>query len=157
MIGLHLEEHIAHTILETRATPLLPEDYDLTRQDIQLLSSRDALVAFFAKLGYDTNVRLPQNSNAMGISNDTLRGSITHIERLAQQESLGLLFEIYLFELKTITVSITQNLVRVFRDRPGDYLLVLTSDYQELDFVLVQRYIPLTGSAMPSIPTTPAP
>ncbi len=34
---------------------MLREDYDLTREDIQLLSNRDALTAFFAKLGYDTS------------------------------------------------------------------------------------------------------
>ena len=30
------------------------EDLELSRADIQLLSSRDALAAFFAKLGYET-------------------------------------------------------------------------------------------------------
>ena len=34
---------------------MLKEDYELTRDDIQLLSSRDALAALFTKLGYDTN------------------------------------------------------------------------------------------------------
>ena len=40
---------------------MLKQDYELSRDDIQLLSSRDALAALFAKLGYDTNDRLIQN------------------------------------------------------------------------------------------------
>src|SRR5947208_558653 len=50
------------------------------------------------------------------------------------------LFEVYLFELKSVTVANTQGIVRAFRNRPGDYLLVLTDDYQRLDFVLAERY-----------------
>lgn len=121
---------------------MLQTDIDISREDVQLLAGRDALAAFFARLGYDTNVRLAQNVNAMSITNDTLRASIKHIERLANRKKDGLVFEIYLFELKSVTVAATQAIARSFRDRPDDYLLVLTSDYEELDFVLVERYIP---------------
>src|SRR5438876_9606621 len=117
---------------------MLKQDYELTRDEIQLLSSRDALAAFFAKLGYDTNDRLTQSVAAMGFSSDNLKSAITHIERLASQD--GRLFDVYLFELKSVTVANTQGIVRAFRNRPGDYLLVLTDDYQRLDFVLVERY-----------------
>src|SRR6266487_386461 len=117
---------------------MLKEDYELSREDIQDLSSRDALAAFFAKLGYDTNDRLVQNVAAMGFTSDNLKSAITHIERLASQN--GRMFEVYLFELKSVTITNTQGIVRTFRNRPGDYLLVLTDDYQRLDFVLVERY-----------------
>lgn len=117
---------------------MLKEDYELSREDIQLLSSRDALAALFAKLGYDTNDRLTQNVAAMGFTSDNLKSAITHIERLASQDAR--MFEVYLFELKSVTVAHTQAIVRAFRNRPGDYLLVLTDDYQRLDFVLVERY-----------------
>ena len=117
---------------------MLNQDYELSREDIQLLSSRDALAALFAKLGYDTNERLIQNIAAMGFTSDTLKSSIIHIERLASQDAR--MFEVYLFELKSVTIATTQAIVRNFRNRPGDYLLVLTDDYQRLDFVLVERY-----------------
>src|SRR5438477_729819 len=117
---------------------MLKEDYELSREDMQLLSTRDALAAFFAKLGYDTNDRLVQNVAAMGFTSDNLKSAITHIERLASQD--GRMFEVYLFELKSVTIANTQGIVRTFRNRPGDYLLVLTDDYQRLDFVLVERY-----------------
>jgi hypothetical protein len=117
---------------------VLKEDFELSREDIQLLSSRDALAAFFAKLGYDTNDRLVQNVAAMGFTSDNLKSAITHIERLASQDAR--MFEVYLFELRSVTIANTQGIVRAFRNRPGDYLLVLTDDYQRLDFVLVERY-----------------
>src|SRR5260370_15316235 len=117
---------------------MLKEDLELSREDIQLLSSRDALAAFFAKLGYDTNDRLVQNVAAMGFTSDNLKSAITHIERLASQD--GRMFEVYLFELKSVTIANTQGIVRTFRNRPGDYLLVLTDDYQRPACLLVKRY-----------------
>src|SRR5256884_1326583 len=117
---------------------MLKQDHELSRDDIQLLSTRDALAALFAKLGYDPNDRLIQNVAAMGFTSDTLKSAITHIERLASQDAR--MFEVYLFELKSATIATTQGIVRAFRNRPGDYLLVLTDDYNRLDFVLVERY-----------------
>ena len=116
---------------------MLRQDYELSRADVQLLASRDALAAFFAMLGYNTNHRLVQNSAAMGITTDSLKASITHIERMVSEDRL---FEVYFFELKAVTVATTQSIVRSFRNRPGDYLLVLTDTYERLDFVLVERY-----------------
>src|SRR2546421_10104182 len=117
---------------------MLKQDYELSRDDIQLLSSRDALAALFANLGYDTNDRLIQNVAAMGFTSDPLKSAITHIERLASQDAR--MFEVYLFELKSVTTATTKGIVLAFRNRPGNYLLVLTDDYQRLDFVLVERY-----------------
>src|SRR5207302_7952451 len=124
---------------------MLKQDYELTRDEIQLLSSRDALAALFAKLGYDTNDRLIQNVAAMGFTSDTLKSAITHIERLASQDAR--MFEVYLFELKSVTIATTQGIVRAFRNRPGDYLLVLTADSQTLALVIVERqysYYPIS-------------
>jgi Alw26I/Eco31I/Esp3I family type II restriction m6 adenine DNA methyltransferase len=116
---------------------MLKEDYELTSSEVQELSGKAALAAFFARLGYNTNSRLVQSASAMGFSGDNPKAAINYIERLASQDN-GF-FEVYLFELKSVTVATTQALVRHFRDRPGDYLLVLTDDYSRLDFVLVER------------------
>jgi Eco57I restriction-modification methylase/TaqI-like C-terminal specificity domain len=132
---------------------VLKDDLELSRADIQLLSNSDALAAFFAKLGYNTNDRLAQNVAAMGFSSDSLKSAITHIERLASQDAR--LFEIYLFELKSVTVATTQGIVRNFRNRPGDYLLVLTDDYVRLDFVLVERYTSELSRSQPQETFTP--
>ncbi|MGB8344461.1 MAG: hypothetical protein WCD86_06235, partial [Ktedonobacteraceae bacterium] len=125
---------------------MLQQDEDLRREDVQLLASRDALAAFFARLGYDTNQRITQSVAAMNMTGDALAANITHIERIASQD--GGLFEVYLFELASVTVAATQAIVRALRNRPGDYLLVLTDDYERLDFVLVERYAqPLSPGA----------
>ena len=44
--------------------------------------------------------------------------------------------QVYLFELTSVTVAATRGIVRTFRDREGDYLLVLTDDFERLDFAL---------------------
>src|SRR6266571_680559 len=123
---------------------MLNQDYDLSHADIQLLANRDALAAFFARKGYNTNVRWPQSIAAMGITTESLKANIINIERLASKARL---FEVYLFELKSVTVAATQGIVRNFRNRPGDYLLVLTDTYERLDFVLVERYTSDTTKA----------
>jgi len=131
-----------------------PDDAELAPADIQALNGRDAVAAFVAHLGYNTNARLVQIKEAMGLTADSLTTQITHIERVASED--GGLFEIYLFELKSVTVTTRQAIVRAFRDRPGDYLLVLTDDYARLDFVLVERYtrdIPAGQQSLPGVPT----
>ena len=123
---------------------MLKADYELSREDVQDLAGRDALAAFFAKLGYDTNERLVQHSAAMGFTSDVLKSSIIHIERLASED--GGLLEVYLLELKSVTVSVTQAIVRAFRNLNVQHpLLVVTDDYQRLDFVLVERYAASPG------------
>lgn len=118
---------------------MLHDDFELTRVDVQGLSGRDALAAFFARLGYDTNERLAQSVAAMGFTSDALKSSITHIERLASQDAGTL--DVYLIELKSVTVGVTQALARAFRNLNVSFpLLVLTDDYRRLDFVLVERY-----------------
>ena len=125
---------------------VLNDDYELSRLDIVELSSRDALAAFFAKLGYSTNERLVQRASAMGFSSDALKAAITHIERIASEE--GGLLEVYLVELRSVTVANTRALVNAFRNLSILFpLLVLTDDYQRLDFVLTERELIDCGSA----------
>ena len=132
---------------------MLQDDYELSRGDIQDLSNRDALAAFLAKLGYNTNERLIQNTVAMGFGSEVLKYANTHIERLASED--GGLLEVYLVELKSVTVAVTRALALAFRNLSVLHpLLVLTDDYQRLDFVLVERYTEsnLQESTIPGLP-----
>ncbi len=43
---------------------MLPHDFDLTTDHLQALSNREAIVAFFAQLDYNTEARLRQTSAA---------------------------------------------------------------------------------------------
>ncbi|HEU5376205.1 MAG TPA: hypothetical protein VFV38_12240, partial [Ktedonobacteraceae bacterium] len=118
---------------------MIQDDFELTSKDVQDLANRNAIASFFASLGYDTNDRLEQNVSAMGFTSDLLKSSIKYIERLASED--GGLLEVYLLELKSVTVSVTHALARAFRNSSVQVpLLILTDDYQRLDFVLVERY-----------------
>ena len=115
------------------------EDVLLTYDDVQLLSSRENVAAFFSSLHYNTDERVTQTTAAMGFTSDHMRSNIKHIERIALHEDFDP-FSVYLFELNRLTVAIRNEIVRGFRNRTGNYLLVLTDDFERLDFVLVERY-----------------
>ncbi len=117
------------------------DDKNLNASDIQALASRDGVVAFFAKLGYDTNSRQTQTVDAMGITAESLKKQVQHIERVAVHDDGAESLDVYLIELTSVTVAGTQGLARVFKNRFGNFLLVLTDDYQRIDFVLLQRFL----------------
>ncbi len=121
-------------------------DVDLRPGNVQGINNRDGAAAFFANLGYNTDERTVQTPENLGISADSTVRPIRHIELIASQEGL---LQVYLFELTSVTVAQTRALARAFRNRAGNYLLVLTSDYERIDFVLIERFSPLTttGSA----------
>ena len=115
-------------------------DIELGPRDVQALSNADAVAAFFARLGYSTDRRTQQTPANLGITADGTARPIKKIELIADQENL---FQVYLLELTSVTVAHTRSLARVFRNRAGNYLLVLTSDYERLDFVLLEKYLPV--------------
>jgi hypothetical protein len=114
-------------------------DVDLSERDVQALSSADALAAFFAGLGYDTNARIVQTPGNLGIGTEGILRPIKRIELISDREGL---FQVYLFELASVTVAHTRALARAFRNRAGNFLLVLTSDYDRVDFVVLERFLP---------------
>ncbi len=119
--------------------PQTRDDLELTREQVQSLSTAEAVASLFAYLGYPGDTRLPMTAEALGLNADLTRAA-RRIERLASVEAGAL--EIYLFELKSVTVGHTRALARTFRDRAGNYLLALTDDYDRLDFVLLERALP---------------
>ncbi len=118
-------------------------DRDLSYRDIQALNGQDAVAAFFAMLGYETSFRVEQSPAALGITAESLATQIRHIELIANQEDL---LYVYLFELASVTLTATRAIARGFRARAGNYLLVLADDYDHLDFVLLEKSLPLPGA-----------
>ena len=124
-------------------------DKELTRTDIQALASRDSIVSFFANLGYRTDTGMTQTCAAMGITAESLQRQIKHIERVAVQEGgAAEPLDVYLIELTSVTMAATQGLARALRNRIGNYLLVLTDDYERIDFVLLERSLPIASSSL---------
>lgn len=126
----------------------MADDKNLSKSDIQTLTTRDGVAAFFATLDYRTGSGQPQTAAAMGITAGSLARQIKHIERIAVHDDGAEPLDLYLVELTSVTVAATQGLARALRNRIGNYLLVLTDDYERLDFVLLQR-------SMPSSPASP--
>jgi len=60
-------------------------DIELDPHDIQALNSADAVAAFFARLGYNTDVRTLQTANNLGITAEGTTRPIKKIELIADQ------------------------------------------------------------------------
>src|SRR5579883_2578620 len=117
------------------------DDVLLTPADVQALSSPESIVVFFSLLHYNTNEHVVQTPAAMGLTSANLRDNIQHIERVAANADFDVL-EVYLFQLRSLTVASRNEIIQRFRYLTGNYLLVLTDDYERLDFVLLERYQP---------------
>jgi hypothetical protein len=89
---------------------MLPHDFDLTSAHLQALSSREAIVAFFAQLGYNTEARLKQNSAALGFT-EALAHEVTHVERVADHENGGR--QVYLLALIGFSLSEARIMARL--------------------------------------------
>ena len=120
----------------------ITDDRDISVADVQALATRDGVATFFAALGYRTDSRQPQSVSAMGITTGALARQINHIERIAVHDDGAEALDSYLIELTSVTIAATRGLARALRNRAGNYLLVLTDDYERLDFVLLQRSLP---------------
>ena len=120
----------------------MTDDKDISKAELQTLATRDGVAAFFAALSYRTDSRQTQTVSAMGIAAGTLSRQIRHIERIAVHDDGAEPLDLYLIELTSVTVAATQALARSLRNRAGNYLLVLTDDYERLDFVLLERSLP---------------
>lgn len=89
--------------------PGLDQDYELKIADIQQLANADAIVGLFSSLGYSTELRVLQTPAALGFP-ESLAREVLRIERVANQEEGAL--QVYLVELKRLTVALTQSLAR---------------------------------------------
>lgn len=122
-------------------------DKDIRREDVQGLSNADQIAAFFSVLGYRTDARLQQTPANLGIAAESVTRHITKLERIADHEGM---LQVYLFELSSVTVAATRAIASALRNRAGDYLLVLTHDYERIDFVLLEKSapVPATGQTI---------
>jgi hypothetical protein len=114
-------------------------DKEIRREQIQVIRNADGVAALFAELGYRTEARITQTAEVLGITAESATPHIKKIERVADQDGL---LQVYLFEVTSLTQALTQTVVRAFRNRAGQYLLILADDYDRLDLVLIERQLP---------------
>ena len=124
---------------------MLINDLQLNSSDIGQLESADEVARFFAKLGYniDGRIALP-DYGAIGLGSEDLRQQIHKIELIGRDPEDGDII-IYLLEVRSITAKLRNEIARRFRDRPENVLLVVTTQYEELEFVLLDRSISRGG------------
>jgi hypothetical protein len=116
-------------------------DIPLTSSDIRQLERADEIAHFFAKLGYDVDGRLNIPDYAvLGLGSADLRQQIQKIELIGHDPEDGDI-TIYLLEVRAVTAKLRNDIARRFRDRPENALLVLTKDYEQLEFVLLERVV----------------
>ncbi|MDO8545728.1 MAG: hypothetical protein Q7R68_00065, partial [Nitrospirales bacterium] len=113
-------------------------DKEIRSEQIQAIRNADGVTALFAELGYRTEARITQTADVLGITPESSANQIKKSERIADQDGL---LQVYLFEVASLTQALTHTIARAFRNRAGQYLLVLTADYDRLDFVLIERLL----------------
>ena len=116
-------------------------DEQLEASDIRQLESADEIARFFARMRYDVDERtnIPYY-NALGMGSEDMRQHIRKIELLGKDPEDGNI-RIYLFEVRSVTAKLRNDIARRFRERPENALLVLTRDYEELEFVILERVL----------------
>ena len=116
-------------------------DEQLDQSDIRQLENADEITHFFAKLcyGVDERTNIPDYA-VLGMGSADMRQHIHKIELIGKDPEDGDI-SIYLFEVRSVTAKLRHDIARRFRERPENALLVLTQDYEELEFVLLERVI----------------
>ena len=116
-------------------------DGQLDISDIRQLESADEIAHFFAKLRYDVDERtnIPDYS-VLGMGSENIRQHIHKIELIGKDPEDGDII-IYLFEVRSVTAKLRNDIARRFRERPENAILVLTKDYDELEFVMLEHDI----------------
>ena len=115
---------------------VLATDRDLTAKEITELASPDAITAFLAKLGYDTSKRMALTPESIGLSGESA-STIKRIELLSEDHEKFL--RVVFAQPKSLTAKVRNDLVRVLGRSNLDHMLVLASDFDTLEFVLLDK------------------
>ncbi|MHB8624601.1 MAG: DUF559 domain-containing protein [Aggregatilineales bacterium] len=110
-------------------------DLELTPNDIRALENSDRVTEFFYGLGYDVSGATDLTRESLRIDPAELR--INRIRKIAEGPDQQI--QVYLFEVRSLAVALIQAIAKRLRKTGSDYLLVVTSDYEKLDFVLLEK------------------
>ena len=111
-------------------------DIDLTERDIAELASVDSIASFFNRLGYQTDARAVLTPEAIGLSGEAAN-SMKKIELLSEDPEQFL--RVVLAQPKSLTAKVRNDLVRVLGKSTIDHVLVLASDFSNLEFVFLDK------------------
>jgi len=109
---------------------------NLPPKEVSRLASADAVAGFLSSLGYDTSARKPLTPEAIGLAGESA-AAIRSIE-LMSEDAEGFLRVLFV-EVRSLTAKCRFDLARVLGRANIDHLLVLTSDFGTLEFVLLDK------------------
>src|SRR5947209_7041389 len=115
-----------------KSGPMHATDLDLTAKQIDELTSPDALTAFLDKLGYQTKGRTPLTPESIGLAGEAA-AAFKKIELLSEDDERFL--RVVFAQPRSLTAKARNDLVRVFSKSITDHLLILSPDFEELEFV----------------------
>ena len=127
-------------------------DITLTPQRIAELSNPPGIIAFFAELGYNTDLQhAPAVDKELLLrihKNEELQRKIKHFRRIARDsDETAVMLNVFLYVLTSITAKTTQELVRdIQKLHNGYYLLVLATESESGEFNQLELiYLDPTG------------
>lgn len=130
-------------------------DIPLEPSDIRQLENADEIERLFIKLGYNVDIRRPIPLEATAYANtQDLKMQIHHHEVIAtdpEDEDI----RIYLFKVRSVTAKLRNTLARGFLNTTDEkVLLILTKDYEDIEFVYLERSLQKTKrKGLPQKPT----
>lgn len=99
------------------------------------MASADALAGFLERLGYSTVKRAKLSVEAAGIADS--EKTFAHLELLSEDPE-GFLRVVFA-KVRSITAKARNDLVRALGRFSQDHLVIMASDFQDLEFVLIDK------------------
>jgi hypothetical protein len=131
-------------------------DLDLTAKEVTDLASPDTITAFLTELGHDTADRTALSPEAVGLSGESA-GAIKKIELLSEDPEQFL--RVVFAQPKSLTAKVRNDLVRILGKSNVDHMLVLASDFENLEFDFLDKRKkeqkgPVAGERIHVVPKT---
>ena len=128
-------------------------DVELIAEDVAGLTSPDAIAALIQRLGYDTAKRAALTPEAIGLTDGD---KVFQRIELLSEDAEGFLRVVFA-QVRSITAKARNDLVRALGRFSHDHLIILTSDFHVLEFVLIDkvkrhRIVPGAVSAYKPVP-----
>ncbi len=116
----------------------LTDDRELTNHDVTPLEKPEELVNFFSFLNYDVSDSRKIEPAAINLDTDNLKRQVQLIWKIAA-DSRDEDVQVILLKARSAAVSVIQSVAQRLGQLSPSYLVVLTTDYETLNFVLVDK------------------
>lgn len=128
----------------------LTDDRELTKNDLTPLEKPEELVNFFNGLGYEVSGNRKIDHTAINLDTDNLKQQVQLIWKIAA-DSRDEDILVVLLKVRSAAVSVIQSVTQRLGQLSASFLVVLTTDYEKLNFVLVDK-VRQEGKSVGSLP-----